>query len=240
MVFEQSEIESAILSHFATVFEGKRVPVLAEDDPVDQMELSLKELDQILSLETPSFKEDHFETMICNPFTFIELERTLSDLPNGKAAGADNLANELLKNSSYRSKFYLQSFLNKIIQDGEVPVELNRGKCMLVFKVQSENIINNQLDLNDSPFQGGDALQPSQYRPITIPSNILRLLTVRMCKQMTEAAEKNGLIGQEQFGFRKNRSTLDAVFLLSTLLRKAKAKTLPYKVAFLDISKVKK
>ena len=57
---------------------------------------------------------------------------------------------------------------------------------------------------------------------------------------MTEAAEKNGLIGQEQFGFRKNRSTLDAVFLLSTLLRKAKAKTLPYKVAFLDISKVKK
>lgn len=134
-MFEQAEIESAILSHFATVFEGKRVPVLAENDPVDQMELSLKELDQILSRETPSFKEDHFETMICNPFTFIELERTLSDLPNGKAAGADNLANELLKNSSYRSKFYLQSFLNKIILDGEVPVELNRGKCMLVFKV---------------------------------------------------------------------------------------------------------
>ena len=138
MVFEQSEIESAILSHFASVFEAKRVPIHVENDPVDHIELSLRELDQILSLETPSFKEDQFESMICSPFTFIELERTLSDLPNGKAAGADNLANELLKNSSYQSKFYLQSFLNKVIQDGEVPVELNRGKCMLVFKVWSE------------------------------------------------------------------------------------------------------
>ena len=46
-----------------------------------------------------------------------------------------------------------------------------------------------------------------------------------MCKYMTEAAEANLLLGQEQFGFRKKRSTLDAIFLLSTLLNKAKAKT---------------
>ena len=63
------------------------------------------------------------------------------------------------------------------------------------------------------------------YRPITVPSNLLRLLTVRMCKKMTEAAEANNLLGPEQFGFRKGRSTLDAIFVLSTLLRKAKGKT---------------
>ena len=63
------------------------------------------------------------------------------------------------------------------------------------------------------------------YRPITVPSNLLRLLTVRMCKKMTEAVEANHLLGQEQFGFRKGRSTLDAIFVLSTLLRKAKGKT---------------
>ena len=42
---------------------------------------------------------------------------------------------------------------------------------------------------------------------------------------MTEAVEANHLLGQEQFGFRKGRSTLDAIFVLSTLLRKAKGKT---------------
>ena len=45
-----------------------------------------------------------------------------------------------------------------------------------------------------------------------------------MCKQMTSIAEDNGMIGPEQFGFRKGRGTADAIFLLSTLLTKAKAK----------------
>ena len=73
--------------------------------------------------------------------------------------------------------------------------------------------------------QGGDSLQACQYRPITIPSNILRLITVRMCARMTEAAEAAGLLGPEQFGFRKGRSTVDAVFVLTTLLSKAKSKS---------------
>lgn len=42
---------------------------------------------------------------------------------------------------------------------------------------------------------------------------------------MSEIAEAHGLIGPHQFGFRKNRSTVDAVFVLSTLLKKAKAKS---------------
>ena len=69
--------------------------------------------------------------------------------------------------------------------------------------------------------QGGDTLDTAQYRPITIPSNILRLITVRMCARMTRAAEENGLLGPEQFGFRKGRSTMDAVFVLTTMMKKA-------------------
>ena len=63
------------------------------------------------------------------------------------------------------------------------------------------------------------------YRPLTVPSNLLRLITARMCKKMTKIAEREGMVGQEQFGFRKGRSTLDAVFVLTTLLSKARAKT---------------
>ena len=68
-------------------------------------------------------------------------------------------------------------------------------------------------------------MQPSMYRPITVPSNILRLITVRMCKRMTKIVEEKGMLGPEQFDFRKGRNTLDAVFVLTTLLNKAKAKT---------------
>ena len=55
---------------------------------------------------------------------------------------------------------------------------------------------------------------------------------------MTKAVEDNHLLGEEQFGFRRGRSTLDAVFLITTLIRKAKSKRWPYAAAFLDISKV--
>ena len=41
---------------------------------------------------------------------------------------------------------------------------------------------------------------------------------------MTAIAEEKDMLGEEQFGFRKGRSTMDAIFVLSTLLTKAKAK----------------
>ena len=72
--------------------------------------------------------------------------------------------------------------------------------------------------------KGGDSLAPSQYRPITVPSNLLRLLTVRLCERMTNVAEENNLLGDFQFGFRQGRSTLDAVFCLTTILQNAKKK----------------
>ena len=67
-------------------------------------------------------------------------------------------------------------------------------------------------------------MMASQYRPLTVPSNILRLITIRMCSTMTSIAEERNMLGPEQFGFCSKRSTLDAVFVLATLLQKAKAK----------------
>ena len=81
-------------------------------------------------------------------------------------------------------------------------------------------------------------MAPVNYRPITVPSNLLRLITVRLSGQMTSLVEENGLLGNEQFGFRRNRSTTDAAFVLLTLMQKAKRKRLPYAAAFIDISKV--
>ena len=59
-----------------------------------------------------------------------------------------------------------------------------------------------------------------------------------MCGLMTSAAEDNDLLGDEQFGFRKGRSTIDAAFVLTTLIKKAKAKGWHYAAAFLDLKKV--
>ena len=140
MVFEQHEIEEAVLGHFSSIFEAKRVPVYSSVGVQDQVQLTIMELEQILSKEGPEYEENQFESKVCPDYTFTELEQILADLPDGKAAGVDNISNELLKHSSFQSKLYLQTFLNKIIHDGEVPVELNQGKCMLIFKVLTQTL----------------------------------------------------------------------------------------------------
>ena len=241
MVFEAEDIEDAVLQHFATIFAGQRCPVYtASPQPQDQVELSILELDRILANTTPTFDEHHFQEQVCPPYSFVELEEALEKLPNGKASGYDRLPNELLKHSSFKYKLYLQSFLNKVLEEGTVPEGLNVGKCMLIHKVRLHHeycfpllffyfsffsFVRNFYYFSLNHFyvtlQGGDTLDTAQYRPITIPSNILRLITVRMCARMTRAAEENGLLGPEQFGFRKGRSTMDAVFVLTTMMKKA-------------------
>ena len=41
---------------------------------------------------------------------------------------------------------------------------------------------------------------------------------------MTEVVETHGMLDEAQFGFRKDRSTIDAIFVLNTLFMKAKQK----------------
>ena len=90
MVFEQAEIEDAILDHFSTIFKGKRVPVYSASNNTDtesMIELTLLELDQILSSDTPPLQEDQFEEKVCSPYSFSELDQILQNLQNNKAAG---------------------------------------------------------------------------------------------------------------------------------------------------------
>ena len=129
MVFEQSEIEEAILDHFGS----KRVPIFPQYTAVDQVELILLELDQILTNPAPNFREDQFEDKVSSPYTFTELEQILNTLPSGKAALVDNIP-------SFHSRLYLQTFLSKVISEGKVPPDLNLVKCVLIYKVPTESM----------------------------------------------------------------------------------------------------
>ena len=129
MVFDQDRIEDAVIEHFEKVFGGQKTPFQAEetDGQENFVEGSLNGPDCCDPLK--------YENEICTPYTMDELDEILDSLPNCKAAGIDNIPNELLKNTSVSFRMYLITFLNRILEKGEVPEELNVGKCMLVFKV---------------------------------------------------------------------------------------------------------
>ena len=89
MVFEQSQIEDAVLDHFEEIFKSKRIPVFLDEAPVDQVELVCDEIDRILGEQAATFQPDHFEGKICAPYSMVELDQVLHQLPSGKASGYD-------------------------------------------------------------------------------------------------------------------------------------------------------
>ena len=105
MVFNQDEIEEAVLHHFGNIFRGKRIPVFLTNIPApSQIDLTLTEIDQILGQTPPSVTPKQFENKVCSPYSFLELNDILNKLPSGKASGYDRY--------SVESKLFLRAMTN--------------------------------------------------------------------------------------------------------------------------------
>ena len=141
MVFQQDEIEEAVLDHFSKIFIAKRSPVFTTEEHPDIIAMTLMDIDNLLAMTPDNIPEDKFEHQVCSVYTLSELSEILSSLPNEKAAGFDQLPNELIRNSSENFKQYLLLFLNQLITEGRVPEDLNLGKCVLIHKVTKKIII---------------------------------------------------------------------------------------------------
>ena len=129
IVFGQQEIEDCVLNHFQEVFGGSPVPVYAGE--VDPHSSDTSEQ----SIGDRKFPSDHFEDSVCAPYTSVELDKILKELPKNKSSGMDNISNELLTHAGPWFRKYLLMFLNRVMKDGEVPEALNSGKCIILHKV---------------------------------------------------------------------------------------------------------
>ena len=86
MVFKQDEVEEVVLDHFAERFSGQKFPgqstsplMTPTDDTTGQRPWDREHL----------FEPTQFESEVCAPFTYMELEDMLKELPLGKASGYD-------------------------------------------------------------------------------------------------------------------------------------------------------
>ena len=68
-------------------------------------------------------------------------------------------------------------FYNKIWEKGIVPECLNAVKCVLVHK-------------------SSDSLDMLNYRPLSVPSSLLRPITVRLAQDMSQIVEDEGILGE--------------------------------------------
>ena len=151
-------------------------------------------------------------------FSVAEVKKIASSLNNGKAFGWDQIPSEFIKNAPPLVFSVMTSLFNKIKNTGTLPDGWNCGRITLVHKKGLRSKLGN-------------------YRPITVLVSLSSFFSKLLNERLIKVVETHGLLGEAQNGFRQERCGADHIFVLNTILWKAKALNEKVHLGFVDISK---
>lgn len=152
--------------------------------------------DPLTMTDSPSINE-----LINAPFEENEIAMQIRNLKNNKACGIDGIRNEFLKHSpNLLVTCTTNKLFNLVLDSGIVPTDWTIGIIRTIFKGKG---------LPDDP---------DNYRGITLLSCLGKLFTAVINHRITMYVESQGLIGDEQAGFRSGHSTLDHIFVLNSII----------------------
>ena len=154
---------------------------------------------------------------INEPFTKQEIEKLLKKkLKNDKSCGIDNIINEFLKFCPSEMKSIIVKIFNLVLNTGLIPDEWCISLVQPIYKNK------------------GETSDPDNYRGISLISCLGKLFTMAINERLTKYLDNMGIIGDEQAGFRKNYSTMDHIFVISSLINLYKHKGKIIYCAFID------
>ena len=86
-------------------------------------------------------------------------------------------------------------------------------------------------------YKKNDPLDVNNYRGITLVSCFSKIFTAILNKRISCWAENNDILSDAQFGFRRGRSTVDAIFVLNAAISKFLNENKRLACAFIDFKK---
>ena len=147
---------------------------------------ALTQADEIADAET---EEDIPEVLFNEAISKQEVVATIDKLMSWKNAGPDKIIDEMLKHANEVVTDFLVKLFNKIFDGGMFPREWSKSIVVPIHKK-------------------GDVNQPDNYRGITLTSVISKVYTPVLNKRLSERAEVEEKIIEEQAGFRAGYSTV--------------------------------
>jgi hypothetical protein len=126
-------------------------------------------------------------------FSGQEIAEASARIKSGKAPGPDNLTPEVDKRSIEAAPEYFKQVFNNLLRQNEFPEDWKRTALVLI----------------DKPKKSSE--EETKYRPICLISALGKVYENLINKRLMEDIEQCGGLGRKQFGFRKNRSTVDAI-----------------------------
>ena len=133
------------------------------------------------------------------PIDLTEVKTAILSLKGGKSSGFDNLIPEIFTDGIEVLSPLLCELFNHIFNFGIYPESWTKGIIVPVPKKGNPNDVNN-------------------FRGIALTSVFSKLFSSIINKRLTNWAEENEILSDSQYGFRKDRSTVDCIFILNSLI----------------------
>ena len=154
-------------------------------------------------------------------FTPVDVSQTLKVLKNirgSKAAGPDNIPASMIKDAAEELAAPILFLINYSFETGIFPTAEKTAKVTPLYKSGERNSFNN-------------------YRPISVLNVISKVAEKLAFNQLSDYLEKNHLLSNCQYGFRRGRSTQHAVTNLVDSIRQNIDKGKHTGVLYMDFSK---
>ena len=136
-----------------------------------------------------------------NYITVEEVIKAVKQLKKGKSGGNDLLINEYFIESCDILSSHMCDIFNAILDSGYFPDKWTEGVIIPLYKKGDKDDVNN-------------------YRGITLVSCLSKIFTTILNKRIVSYCEQNNVLSDCQFGFRKGKSTVDALFILNSIVQK--------------------
>ena len=149
-------------------------------------------------------------------FTPSELQSAIGTLKS-VAEGPDDVHNEMIRHLPQCAQKKLLTTFNILWRRGEFPDAWRDAVVIPILK------------------PGKSGLDPLHYRPISPTSALCKLMEKMVNARLTWFLEAQGLLSNDQCGFRKHRSSVDHVLTLDSIIRASWSKNRHVGAVFFDI-----
>ena len=152
---------------------------------------------------SPDDRGGHIDNTSLNaPFSLEELNTQLSKCKD-TTPGPDDITISMIKHLTPQVLSSLLNALNQLWTSGKFPDSWRREIKLPFLK------------------PGKNPLHPESYRPISLTSCVGKLFERMVNQRLMWFLEKNNILSPQQSGFRKHKSTVDALTQITCYIRKA-------------------
>jgi len=177
-----------------------------------------KKIKKVSKKPTDYMENRSLNSMYLSPTTQFEVIEVITKLKNTNSIGHDNIPNKVIKYCKSELALVLGDIINHSMTEGIFPDLLKTAKIVPVFKADDVRLVNN-------------------YRPISVLTTFSKIFETIVFQRLNNYLEKNNILHENQFGFRKGLSTCTALLQLIDELASSVDKKRITVGVFIDLAK---